>query len=155
MHRRHVRRRASHRRRRHNPSPFRGLPIPDFMEVGAGIAGGVGSKYLSNWLLKDMIAKDTSGFVSPAGTFGGAIALGFILNMLKMGRFAKAVVMGGAIVAGIDVVHKVAPQLGYYTAPGDMVPVFSGVGNYPPGFMDPSLSAGNLNDPTGFELNPY
>jgi hypothetical protein len=97
------------------------------------------------------------GWGGPLLTVGTGIALGFALKMLKMGAFSKAVVTGAATIAAYDAVKLTpfAAQLGLYTAPGDVTPVFSGVGMYPPGFMDPSLSHGNENDPTGFDLNPY
>lgn len=156
-----ARRRSSHRRRRshrrrHNPALLRGIPLPNFGDALVGVAGGIGAKSLGQMFARDMIAKDTSGFLSPAITFGTAVAIGFLLNMVKMGRFARAAVTGGTIVAGIDVVKKFAPQLGisgYYTAPGEDVPVLSGggIGMFPAGFQDPSLAQGGEGG--GFDMS--
>lgn len=142
----HRRRRVS-RRRRHNPG-IGGIPLPNFQDTLVAVAGGLGAKSFGQMIARDFIAKDASGFLSPAITFGSAIALGFILKMVKMGGFARAVVTGGTIVAGIDVVKKLVPQLGisgFYTAPGDDVPVLgagNGIGMFPAGFQDPSLAQG-------------
>jgi len=122
-------------------------------DVGVGIAGGIGAK----WIGKRFFPTAT-GWMAPAVTFGAAVALGLALNMLKMGRFAKAAVTGGTILAGIDALKltPLGPQLaGAYVAPGDEVPVLSagGLGMFPPGFQDPSLSQG---DSSGFDMeNEY
>lgn len=119
-------------------------------DVGVGIAGGIGAK----WIGKKVFPTAT-GWMAPAVTFGAAIALGLALNMLKMGRFARAAVTGGTILAGIDALKltPLGPQLsGYYTAPGDEVPVLSagGLGMFPAGFQDPSLSQG---EDSGFDMS--
>lgn len=130
--------------------------MPNFQDAIAGVAGGIGAKTLGQFFLKDAIAKDASGFLSPAVTFGSAVALGFLLRMFKMGGFARAVVTGGTIVAGIDVAKKMLPQLGisgYYTSPGDEVPVLGqggGIGMFPAGFQDPSLAQGG---DSGFDMS--
>lgn len=137
------RRRRSYRRR--NPALIRGLPIPNLGEVGVGIAGGIGAKWLGK-----LVFPTATGWMSPATTFGAAVALGLVLNMLKMRQFAKAAVTGGAIIAGIDAMKltPLGPQLaGAYVAPGNEVPV---LGMFPPGFQDPSLAAGDEN---GFDMS--
>jgi len=145
------RRRRAHRRRRHNPGlGIRGFGLPNLETVGAGIAGAVGSKFL----VKKFIPQAT-GWMSPAATFGVAIALGFALKMAKMGRFASGVVTGGAIMAGVDALKMtpLGPQLaGVYVSPGGSDPILAGgVGMFPPGFQDPSLAAGgDENYPAGF-----
>ncbi len=141
-------RRRTHRRRRHNPALIRGLPLPNFTEVGVGIAGGIGAKMLGR-----LVFPRATGWMSPATTFGAAVALGVVLQMLKMRQFAKAAVTGGTIIAGIDALKltPLGPQLaGAYVAPGDEVPVLSGgMGMFPPGFQDPSLAAG---EESGFDM---
>lgn len=117
--------------------------------AAAGIVGAVGSKYLSKKLLPQ-----ATGWMSPAATFGVAVALGFLLKMVKMGRYATGVVTGGTIMAGIDALKMspLGPQLaGVYVSPGGSDPVLSGgIGMFPPGFQDPSLASGDENQPYGF-----
>lgn len=144
------RRRRSHRRR-HNPGLVRGLPLPNFGEVGFAIAGGVGSKIVGK-----MIFPKATGWMSPATTFGAAVALGMAARMFKMGNMAKAIVTGGAIVAGFDALKltPLAAQLaGVYIAPGSETPVLSAgdgsMGMFPPGFQDPSLADGG----SGFDAD--
>jgi hypothetical protein len=120
--------------------------------VGVGIAGGIGAKWLGK-----LVFPTATGWMSPATTFGASIALGLVLQMLKMRSFAKAAVTGGAIIAGLDALKltPLGPQLaGAYVAPGNEVPVLgAGMGMFPPGFQDPSLSAGesgfDMSDDTG------
>ena len=155
MHRRTVRRLA-YRRRRHNPASIGGIRLPDFGNVLTGVAGGVGSKILGRTVFPQAVTM-FGGWGGPLLTLGTGIALGFVLPMLGLRRFAGAVVTGAATIAAYDAVKltPLAPQLGIYTAPGDMTPVFNGVGAYPAGFMDPGLSLGNTNEPSGFEMSPY
>jgi hypothetical protein len=152
-----ARRRTTHRRRRthrrrHNPGlGIRGLGLPNMETAAAGIAGAVGSKYL----VKKFLPQAT-GWMSPAATFGVAVALGFVLKMVKMGRFASGVVTGGAIMAGIDALKltPLGPQLaGVYVSPAGSDPILAGgIGMFPPGFQDPSLAAsGNEFEPIGFQ----
>ncbi len=149
MARRRTTRRRTHRRR-HNPALIRGLPIPDLGQVGVGIAGGIGAKWLGR-----LVFPRATGWMAPATTFGAAVAVGLILGMLRMKQFAKAAVTGGAIVAGIDALKltPLGPQLaGNYVAPGNEIPVLSGggIGMFPPGFQDPSLAQG---EGEGFDMS--
>lgn len=130
--------------------------LPNFGQVLTGVAGGIGAKVIARTLFPQG-ATMLGGWGGPLSTLGAGIAAGFILTMLKQRAIATAVVSGAATIAAYDAVKltPLAAQIGSYTAPGDMVPVFSGVGMYPPGFSDPSLSGGNENDPTGFDLSPY
>jgi len=151
-----ARRRTTHRRRRstrrrHNPGlGIRGIALPNMETAAAGIAGAVGSKFI----VRKFIPQAT-GWMSPAATFGVAVALGFLLKMAKMGRFASGVVTGGTIMAGIDALKMtpLGPQLaGVYVSPGGSDPVLSGgVGMFPAGFQDPSLASGDENTPYGFQ----
>lgn len=150
-----ARRRTTHRRRRstrrrHNPGlGIRGLGLPNMELAAAGIAGAVGSKFI----VRKFIPQAT-GWMSPAATFGVAVGLGFLLKLVKMGRYSAGVVTGGTIMAGIDALKMtpLGPQLaGVYVSPGGSDPVLSGgIGMFPPGFQDPSLSAGDENSPLGF-----
>lgn len=152
------RRRRSTRRRRHNPGlGIRGFGLPNMETAAAGIAGAVGSKFIVKKFFPSItVNKDgTPSFMGPAATFGVAVALGFLLKMVKMGRFASGVVTGGTIMAGIDALKMtpLGPQLaGVYVSPGGSDPVLSGgIGMFPAGFQDPSLSAGDENTPYGFQ----
>jgi len=100
------------------------------------------------------IAKDTSGFISPLATLGAGVGIAFVLNMVPgMKQFAKSAALGAGVIAATEAIKIIAPQIGYYVAPGEVEPVLSGggVGYFPDGFTDPALSAGNGNYPGGFE----
>lgn len=147
-------RRRSYRRRR-NPALFglRGLNLPDFGQVLTGVAAGVGAK----WLGRTVFPQGQTmfgGWGGPLTTLGGGILAGFLLPMFGMRRFASAAVTGAATIAALDAL-KLTPfgaQLGSYVSPAGDTPV---LGAYPEGFQDPSLSAGDMNYPGGFEAEPY
>jgi hypothetical protein len=156
------RRRARARRRsyRRNPALF-GLKVPglpNMMDIGVTVAGGIGSKWLGKTLFPQGATLIPGGWGGPLTTLGVGIAASMVLGMLKMRAFAKPLVAGAATIALLDAI-KLTPlgaQLGSYVAPAGDTPVLSGVGAYPEGFADPSLSAGeDMNYPGGFEAEPY
>src|SRR6266850_427627 len=147
------RRRSYHRRRHHNPALLRGLKLPNFGDVFTTVAGGLGSKFLGRTVFPQGAAM-FGGWGGALTTLGAGLALGFLLPMIGMRRFAGAAVSGAATIAALDAV-KLTPlgaQLGSYVAPAGDTPV---LGAYPEGFMDPSLGAGDMNYPGGFEAEPY
>lgn len=154
--RRRTARRRVHRRRRHNPALLRGVTMPNFGQVLTAVAGGTAAK-IGGKMLFPQGATMLGGWGGPLTTLGAGIALGFILKAVKMGRYAGSVVSGAATIAAYDALKltPLAPQLGAYAIPGGYTPVLSGVGSYPPGFADPSLSGGDMNAADGFESNPY
>jgi len=154
---RHRRRRSGGRRRtyrrRRNPALLRGLKLPNFAEVLTGVAAGVGSKWIGRTVFPQGVAM-FGGWGGPLTTLGAGLALGFLLPMFGMRRFAQSAVTGAATIAALDAI-KLTPlgaQLGSYVAPAGETPV---LGAYPEGFMDPSLSQGDMNYPGGFEAEPY
>ncbi len=129
--------RRRHRRRysrRRNPALLRGLPIPNLMDAGVAVAGGVGSK----WIAKTVLPQAT-GWFGPLATLGAGIGLGFVANMLRMRQLARPLVMGATIVAGIDALRMtpIGAQLGEYYFPGGYTPMLGsgGVGALPTPFM--------------------
>lgn len=148
--RRRSSRRKSYRRRRHNPGLMRGVPLPNFANALTIAGGGIGSKFIGKMIFPQGAAM-FGGWGGPLTTLGVGIGLGFVAKMMKMGKFAAPIVTGAAVVAAIDAATKQFPQLGVYVSPGDVNVAGSGVGYFPPGFMEPTLSAGNENAPWGFQ----
>jgi len=114
------------------------------MDAAVGVAGGVGSK----WIGRTFFPQAT-GFWNPLATLGIGIGLGFAANMLRMRQFARPIVMGATIVAGIDALRltPMGAQLGEYYFPGGYTPTLGGggVGALPAPFM----AASNLGADEG------
>ena len=148
--RRHYRSHGRHRRH-YRRNPGFSIGSLDLMTIGAGVAGAVGSRFISNQILEKVVKQPDTGIIGAAATFATGLAVSFIVRKFgKQPKLANGIALGAGIMAATRVVDDLLIQkksLGEFLGMGEYMPDFSAGGD--------SRMSGILGFPSAGETERY